>query len=282
VEVERLLRLVRAQRLQAVAPGGDLVLADDHREARSALVRPAHLRLEPRGRRTDRDRDPGDPVAQRLGDGETRTPRRVPGADDEHVRTHGRRFGLVETHQLDDPLDAERPADGRRLAPAELRDEPVVPPSGADRALRAEPVRDPLEYRPRVVIEPAHEPRLDLELDAGIAEQRLQPFEMLPRPVVEIFGDDRRILDEFLHFLILAIENAHRIALEAPAAVRVELLLASREIADQDLLVRGAGLRRADRVQKQLRVPDAELAPQPRREQDQLRIDLGLLVAERL
>src|SRR5690606_14123312 len=165
---------------------------------------------------------------------------------------------------------------------AELLDEPIVASAGADRALRAEPVRDPLEDRARVVIEPAHEPRVDLVLDPGVLEQPPQPLEVLARPLVEVLGDDRRVPDEFLHLGVLAVEDAQRIALEPAAAVLVEPVVMRREIADEDLLVARARFRRADRVDEQLRSPNAERPPQPCRQDDQLGVDLLLLEAERL
>src|SRR5690606_19463217 len=115
-----------------------------------------------------------------------------------------------------------RPTDRRRIAPAELRDEPVVAPAGADRALRSEPIRDPLEDRPRVVVEPADEARIDLERNAGIAQQPLETLEVVARPLVEILAHDRRAGDEFRHVRVLAVEDPQRIALEPPQAVRVQ------------------------------------------------------------
>ncbi len=76
--------------------------------------------------------------------------------------SHGRLVGAdaLGLHELDDALEPERPADGRRIAAPELRDEAVVAPPRADGALRAEPVRDPLEDGARVIVEPADETRV--------------------------------------------------------------------------------------------------------------------------
>ena len=46
---------------------------------------------------------------------------------------------------------------------------------------------------------------------------------MLARLLVEVLGQHRRAGDDVLQLRILAVENAQRIAFEAPQAVRVEL-----------------------------------------------------------
>ena len=61
-----------------------------------------------------------------------------------------------------DALDAGRPADAGRRRAAELLDQAVVAPAAAERRLRAEPLGLELEHRARVVVEPAHERRVDL------------------------------------------------------------------------------------------------------------------------
>src|SRR5690606_5708847 len=109
-----------------------------------------------------------------------------------------------------------------------------------------------------------------------------QAFEVVPRALVEILRDDRRIRDEFREVGILAVENTQRIAVEPAQTVGGETLLVGREVLDQDVAVSRPRFRRADRVQLERRMSYAERAPQPRRYEDQLGIDLGLLEAERL
>src|SRR6185503_11046677 len=89
-------------------------------------------------------------------------------------------------HDLDHALHAERPADGGRRAPAELLHKAVVTTARAHGTLRAEAVREPFEHRARVVVEPAHEPRVHGELDADVREQRLHLLEMRARLVVQV------------------------------------------------------------------------------------------------
>ena len=60
------------------------------------------------------------------------------------------------------PLDPGRPADAGRRRAAELLDQAVVAAAAADARLRAERVAGELEHRARVVVEPAHERRVEL------------------------------------------------------------------------------------------------------------------------
>src|SRR5688572_26906261 len=54
----------------------------------------------------------------------------------------------------------------------------------------------------------------------------------------------------------------------------------TREVLDEYLLVDLARLGRADRIELELRARDPELAPQPCRNRDELRVDLGLRETE--
>ncbi len=78
-----------------------------------------------------------------------------------------------------DPLDAGRPAHARRGRPAELLDEAVIASTAADTALRAERVGGELEHGPGVVVETAHERRVELVGDAGDVEQLADLREVL-------------------------------------------------------------------------------------------------------
>ena len=64
------------------------------------------------------------------------------------------------------PLDPRRPARGRRRRAAELLDQAVVAAAAADARLRAERVGGELEHGPRVVVEAAHERRIELVAEA--------------------------------------------------------------------------------------------------------------------
>src|SRR5690606_33601848 len=102
------------------------------------------------------------------------------------------------------------------------------------------------------------EPRIHGELDADRAEQLLHTVEMGARFVVQITADHRSTGDELAHCRVLAVQDAHRIALEPPHAVLVERSAVRREVLDQRLLVTGARLRRAERVDLEPYAREAE------------------------
>ena len=168
-----------------------------------------------------------------------------------------------------------------RLA-AQLRDQAVVAAAGAHRTLRAELGRQPLENGVRVVVEPAHQARVEHVADAHGVEMPAQPLEVLARLLVEVLGQHRRAGDHVLQLRILAVENAQRIAFEAPQAVGIEARLVRREVFDQLFAIDAPRSRRAERIQVQLDPLQAQRAQQARAEHDQLRVDVGTRKAERL
>src|SRR5690606_33642747 len=123
-------------------------------------------RLETRSRTAEREPQPRYAVAQLLGELEAVAPLRVAGRNQIRIGRRIRGGRSLRLQQLDDALDAERPTDGGRLAATELRDEPVVAAARTYGALRAELVGDPLEDGTRIVVETAHEPRIQREAHA--------------------------------------------------------------------------------------------------------------------
>ena len=91
-----------------------------------------------------------------------------------------------------------------------------------------ERIGGPFEHRARVVIQPADQARLDMILDAGASQVSAQRLEMLPRFGIERLEQQRGAGDDALHVRILAVENAQRIAVQAPLAVLIELPLRER------------------------------------------------------
>ena len=87
-------------------------------------------------------------------------------------RTASRRVSPASSPEgQEDSLDAGSPADRRGRRTAELLDQAVVATAAADLGLGAEPLADEREDRPRVVVEAAHQGRVDHVLDAGRVEQ---------------------------------------------------------------------------------------------------------------
>ena len=71
---------------------------------------------------------------------------------------------------------------------AELRNETIIAAAGADRALCSEPIGHPLEYGPRVIVEPAHEPRIEHEVDSDIAQKLLELLEVTARLGIQMLA----------------------------------------------------------------------------------------------
>src|SRR5690606_13104009 len=111
---------------------------------------------------------------------------------------------------------------------------------------------------------------------------RAQRLEMAARFLVQVLGQPWRALDERLHLRILAVEDAQRIAFEAPAAVGIELRFVLAEVLHQPRTIGLARLRRPERIDFETHAGDAERAPQPRGERDQLRIDVRTCVTDGL
>ncbi len=177
--------------------------------------------------------------------------------------------------QQPQPLHAHGETDARRRLAAELADQPIVAATGADGTLGAELVGDPLEYRAAVIVQPAHQLRIDLIGDADGIESRLESFEMSARLLVEEIGERRRIRQQCLGLRILAVEDAQRVGCQAPLAVFVELVETLLQVGNQRVAIDRTGFAGAQAVQLQgHRIGHAQLFPEARGKHDQLRVDI--------
>src|SRR5205814_195666 len=119
-----------------------------------------------------------------------------------------------------EPLDSCGESDARHVAAAQLPHEAVVAPSAGDGALRAQTAgRDRLVGRARVVVEPAHELRIDEVRNAEAGERLAQPVEMGFAFVAEVRLHPRRARGHFLAPGILAVEHANGIRLRTLLAI---------------------------------------------------------------
>src|SRR5205823_3180742 len=147
-----------AQRLDADFLRGGFVVADDERVARAAGIRFFHLRFEAATRGVQHDAQAR--VAQPL----RRAPRvrRCRLAYMHDIGVGRLRAGAPAVLQQQyHPLYAHaEAARGRRLA-TQLRDETVVAAASGDSTLRAQLGGDELEYAAVVVIDAAHQARVD-------------------------------------------------------------------------------------------------------------------------
>src|SRR5579875_269785 len=249
---ERHLRLGAAVK---VAQGGEaaleLVLAEKNGGACTELVGALHA---PRdiAMKAELDGDAGmaqiPRKAQRLRLGADRHDRHRPRRRRRVARQHG------------ETLDAAGPADGGRRRAAHGLRESVIAPAREHSALSAQGRGGELEDGVAVIVEPAHDARIEVIGDAEGIEGALHLLEETARRLVEIIEEDRRPGNDALVALILGIEDAQGIAREPGAAVLGEAVAVLLEIVEKRPAIRGSARGIAQRVQLKHRlVEDTEI-----------------------
>ena len=179
-------------------------------------------------------------------------------------------------------LDPGRPADARRRRPAELLDQAVVASPAPDAALGAERVARELEHRARVVVEPAHERRVDLVRDVDGVEQRADGREVVAVVGVEPVEQSRRVRHHRARPGVVGVEGAQRVQLDPLAHVVGQLVLARTQVVLQLVAVRGAGGGRPERPQPQPQPADRQRVEQLGEQQDRLGVERRVVGAQRL
>ena len=200
--------------------------------------------------------------------------------DEEHVDRLGLELGVAEREEQ--ALDSCTEADSRRRRPADRLDQPVVAPAAADRALRADRLVPELERRARVVVEAPDERRLELVTDAGRVEERPDLLEVRPALVAEALADRWCLGQERLNLLALHVEDTQRRRSALGARLFVEVGVVLVEPGLELLEVRRPTLRVPDRVEVEGVGGDTKAAKQLVVELDQLRVDGGIVGADRL
>src|SRR5574340_1391762 len=149
---------VAAQRFHRDGACRCFVVADDERDSRAARIGALHLRLEIS---TAGVRDDGKArAAQVLRRAAGERSRALAGMHDVGER-RGIDVPLRSLQEQDHALDAHAEAAGGGRPASELFEQSVVASPAGNGTLRAEPIGDELEHRAVVVIEPAHEARVD-------------------------------------------------------------------------------------------------------------------------
>ena len=254
------------------------LLAEDRDPARPDPIRLLELPLQRAPRQLELRRQPG--PARLVRDLEAGGPVRLAHVGDEQVDDrHG--DGLLPGREQD-PLDPRRPADARGRRAAELLDEAVVAAAAADTGLRAERVARELEDRARVVVEPAHERRVDLVRQVGAVEQRAHGGEVLGVLTGETVEQPRRPGHHVPCPGVVGIERAQRVLVDARADLIGEAVLVRAQVRLQLLAIGGARLRGAERAESQPHVSDAERLQQLGEQQDRLRVDGRVRGSDRL
>ena len=253
------------------------------RVARAAFVRRAHLRLEAAALVVHLGAD--SLRAEFLRHAEDVRADLVVDGDEIGVRARGRRSAsasvlLLERQDRRDDAHREPDAAGRR--PAEFGDEVVVPPAAADRVARAQGGMRKLEHRPRVIIEPAHEVIVYVELEAGARQERRHRLEVRPAVRVEVIAHRRRGARDLAAGRVLAVEHAEHVPVEARLAVLAEFRAARRQELAEHVAIGRPAVRATDRVDLDLHAGQPDFVEEPRGQQDALRVHHRLAGADRL
>ena len=106
---------------------------------------------------------------------------------------------------------------------AERFRETVIASAAEHGILRAEIAVHDFERGAHVVIEAAHQARLDFERDAAIGQIGLHRREVRLADFAEVVENRRQLFDDRLIFRNLAIEHAQRIGFDAALAIRAQL-----------------------------------------------------------
>ena len=188
--------------------------------------------------------------------------------------------GLLDAAGEERAVDAETEADPGQRLPAELGHEPVVAPAATDARLRAQAVVDELEGRLRVVVEPAHHPRVLDVGDAEVVEVALHRRVVRRRLVGEVVDHQRRAVELGADLGALVVEDPQRVDAGALAGglVEVELL----EEPGQLGAVRRPGRRVAEARDLQAVAAQAQRAEPGVGDGEHLRVEGRVVDADRL
>src|SRR5579883_875160 len=233
--------LLRIQILHLRHTLGELVVADDDGSTRIELIGALHAALHVAAiillhRDTGTAQRARDTQRLGLGDGPQR-------------RNHHRPrqwLGLIREHHQ--PLDAAGPADAGGRRPAQLGYQFVIAAATENGALSADVRGHELESRVRVIVEAAHQSRIDLERHARRRQAVLHRLEEILAGLVQVIGEARRIGVDGLVILVLAVEDTQRIALQPVSRIRRELRAVPGIIVNQHLAIGGAAFRIAERI----------------------------------
>ena len=167
--VDDRLRLVAAQRSDDGRAGLQLVGADDHGHRGAAAVGGLHLAFM---LRPSKARSAERPARRSCSVTASASPPPVVSTTNTSTAGCGGGEHALVVAREQRAVEPEGEADARRRRPAERLDQPVVAAAAAERVLGAvERAAGVLERRAQVVVEAAHQPRLDAVRDA----ERVEP-----------------------------------------------------------------------------------------------------------
>ena len=194
----------------------------------------------------------------------------------------GHALGLQRQQE---PLDAERPADaGNGLLAAEFLRQPAVAPPSAQRGLRADTLVVQLPRGAAVVVQAAHDARVDVVLDAPLGQVGLHGAEVRARILTQevqhgLHGEFRQ---ELLIGGALAVQDTHGVAGQAVLRVVRQALQLRREQLPQVGVVALAVLRVADAAQLHAHARESQFADHAHHQRDGLGVHQRVRAAQHL
>ena len=176
---------------------------------------------------------------------------------------------MLQLHQFQHALHTHAPAHGRCRLAAEDFKQAVIAPAAAQRALGTQRVGDEFEHGVAVVVEPAHQARIDAPGHAAAVEQGLDLVQVLERGFAQEAEQLRRLFDHLLHHRVLGVQDAQRVAQQPALGVSVQQLAVLLEVGDQGLAMCLALGRHTQAVEFDTHLAQTELVEQVGHQQHQ-------------
>ncbi len=269
-------RLLTAQILEHHHLLGRLAVADHRRPGGTGAVGPLELFAE--GGTAEIELHRQSLLTQLAGQAEGAPLGELTAADHVQIRPGdaGRGAGLLQ--QQHQPLHAQGPAHRRRGRTAQLTDKPVVATTAADRRLGSQLVAGDLEGGVAVVIEAAHQARIEPEGKPQILQAATHPLEALVALGAEGIVQIRCPGQQRLGVGVLGIKDAQRVALQPLLGIGIQPVAMGLEPGDQLAAVAQAILRSAQRIELQLQTLHAQIGQQIPGQGD--RLDVATRIGE--
>src|SRR6266568_332382 len=153
---------------------------------------------------------------------------------------------------------ADGEADALRRRAAEQLNQAVVAATATHSILRTKPLRGDFKRRAHVVVKAADEAPVFMVFHGAQAELMFHRGVMCRAVLAEMVADTRQLFDDRLLLLDLRVEDAQRIGLDAPLAVRPELVFHFQELCTKKFHVLRAALLVSDTVDIQLNAFQAQ------------------------
>ncbi|MPM83045.1 hypothetical protein SDC9_130108 [bioreactor metagenome] len=168
------------------------------------------------------------------------------------------------------------------MRPTDLLHKPVISSAAADRALGADAIRGDLKHGLGVIIQSAHQPRVDDIANPHAVKQLEQVLLVILALVTEIVADDRRAVCDLLAAFNLAIQHAKRVGFQAHLAGFTEFVIVPAQVALECFVILRTAGRIADAVEANGQPAAAEAGEQFGRNRDAFRVCAWLCGAEKL